>query len=174
MEKASFEEFVTAARSLRFSRLAQLRDDADFLKALEKYGVGHGAKLHDNILVPGHDSHDDAHGQINIFHPGAMNMSGEISHGKSHFEYAIIAPDSGEGMIRRLTECKASGIFSIFDPGQAMVSLNKEQLISLVEKADITIMNEPERIQFEATTGVDFVVISGKYNHIAIVTLGEK
>ncbi|MBP9779381.1 carbohydrate kinase family protein [Candidatus Gracilibacteria bacterium] len=117
--------------------------------------------------------HDDAHGQINIFHPGAMSMSGEISHGKSHFEYAIIAPDSGEGMIRRLTECKASGIFSIFDPGQAMVSLNKEQLISLVEMAEITIMNEPERIQFEATTGVDYTTIARKNNHVAIVTLGD-
>lgn len=117
--------------------------------------------------------HDNAHGQINIFHPGAMNMSGEISHWNSSFEYAIIAPDSWEWMIRRLNECKESGIFSIFDPGQAMVSLTGEQLIMLVKQADIVIMNEPERVQFQSMTGEDFVQISKDYHHVAIVTLWE-
>ncbi len=117
--------------------------------------------------------HDNAHGQINIFHPGAMSMSGEISHGNSQFEYAIIAPDSWEGMIRRLNECKKSGIFSIFDPGQAMVSLTGEQLMMLAKQADIVIMNEPERVQFQAITGEDFVQVSKDYHHVAIVTLWE-
>jgi adenosine kinase len=151
-------------------------DSSVYIEYLENLGIK-TELIHTIPTLPSLQSiivHDDAHGQINIFHPGAMNMSGEISHGKSHFEYAIIAPDSGEGMIRRLTECKESGIFSIFDPGQAMVSLNKEQLISLVEKADITIMNEPERTQFEATTGEDYTRISERNSHIAIVTLGEK
>lgn len=74
-------------------------------------------------------------------------------------------------MIRRLNECKKSGIFSIFDPGQAMVSLTGEQLMMLAKQADIVIMNEPERVQFQAITGEDFVQVSKDYHHVAIVTL---
>lgn len=100
--------------------------------------------------------HDDSHGQINIFHPGAMNMSGELTHGNIEFAYTIVAPDSPLGMIRRVNECKKSGIFTIFDPGQAMVGLTGPELISLTSQADITIMNEPERNQFQEISGMDY------------------
>ena len=118
--------------------------------------------------------HDDSHGQINIFHPWAMNMSWELTHGNIEFEYAIVAPDSPAGMIRRVNECKKSGIFTIFDPGQAMVWLTWPELISLVTQADISIMNEPERNQFLEMSGVDFWEICKSNWNIAIVTLGEK
>ena len=48
---------------------------------------------------------DENNGQINTFHPGAMSSSGEITHGSMHFQYAIVAPDSKEGMMRRVREC---------------------------------------------------------------------
>lgn len=118
--------------------------------------------------------HDDSHGQINIFHPGAMNMSGELTHGNIEFAYTIVAPDSPLGMIRRVNECKKSGIFTIFDPGQAMVGLTGPELISLTSQADITIMNEPERNQFQEISGMDYPEICTSNWHIAIVTLGEK
>ncbi len=118
--------------------------------------------------------HDDSHGQINIFHPWAMNMSWELTHGNIEFEYAIVAPDSPTGMIRRVNECKKSGIFTIFDPGQAMVGLTWPELISLVTQADISIMNEPERNQFQEMSGIDFPEICRSNWRIAIVTLGEK
>lgn len=118
--------------------------------------------------------HDDSHGQINVFHPWAMNMSWELTHGNIAFEYAIVAPDSPAGMIRRINECKKSGIFTIFDPGQAMVGLTWPELISLVTQADISIMNEPERNQFQEMSGIDFPEICRSNWRIAIVTLGEK
>jgi adenosine kinase len=91
---------------------------------------------------------DGGNGQINVFHPGAMSMSGEISHGNITFTHAIISPDSKEGMIRRVNECVSAGIFTIFDPGQAMGIFSGEELRSLTVLADITIMNEPERAQY--------------------------
>lgn len=63
---------------------------------------------------------DGGNGQITVFHPGAMSASGEISHGNIRFTHAIVSPDSKEGMIRRVNECVSAGIFTIFDPGQAM------------------------------------------------------
>lgn len=77
-----------------------------------------------------------------------MSASGEISHGNIPFEYAIVSPDSKEGMIRRITECKKSGIFTIFDPGQAIGIFSGDELKKMTIEADMTIMNEPERIQF--------------------------
>jgi len=75
-------------------------------------------------------------------------MSGEISHGNIAFTHAIVSPDSKEGMTRRVNECVSAGIFTIFDPGQAMGIFSGDELRSLTILADITIMNEPERTQY--------------------------
>jgi hypothetical protein len=37
-----------------------------------------------------------------------MSASGELTHGNIHFEYAIAAPDSKEGIIRRIEECSSA------------------------------------------------------------------
>lgn len=63
---------------------------------------------------------DGQNGQINAFHPGAMSDSGNLTHKKENFSHVIVAPDSKEGMMRRVDECREDGIFTIFDPGQAM------------------------------------------------------
>ncbi len=117
---------------------------------------------------------DGGNGQINVFHPGAMSTSGEISHGNITFSHAIVAPDSREGILRRVNECTNRGIFTIFDPGQAMGILSAEELRSCAVKSQITIMNEPERVQFESIVGEDFVSICKSHGHPAIVTLGER
>ncbi len=114
---------------------------------------------------------DGANGQINTFHPGAMSSSGEITHGNIPFRYAIVSPDSKEGMLRRVTECKKSGIYTIFDPGQAMGIFSVDELREMTELADITIMNEPERTQYREMVGTDFVDICKQSDHIGIETL---
>ncbi len=114
---------------------------------------------------------DGGNGQINVFHPGAMSSSGELTHGNISFSHAIVAPDSREGILRRVNECTNRGIFTIFDPGQAMGILSAEELRSCAVKSHITIMNEPERVQFESIVGEDFVKICQSYGHTAIITL---
>lgn len=116
---------------------------------------------------------DQDNGQINTFHPGAMDFSGEITHGNIEFKYVIVSPDSKNGMIRRLNECVAAGIFTIFDPGQAMGIFSWEELKRMVIQANITIMNEPEKAQFQEIVWEDFVTISLSYGHTAVVTLWE-
>jgi adenosine kinase len=151
-------------------------DSGEYLEYLRNLGI-QTELIHTIPTSPSLQSiivHDDSHGQINIFHPGAMNMSGEISHGNRKFDIAIIAPDSPKWIVRRINECKESGIFSIFDPGQAMVELTREELITLASQTDITIMNEPERLQFESMTGQDFIDICLAHGHTGIVTLGDK
>jgi adenosine kinase len=85
---------------------------------------------------------DAGGGQINAFHPGAMSDSGNLTHKNESFSHAIVAPDSREGMIRRVDECVEDGIFTIFDPGQAMGIFSPEELIHAVEISHMTAMNE--------------------------------
>jgi adenosine kinase len=117
---------------------------------------------------------DEWNGQINTFHAGAMSASGELTHGNIDFEHVIVAPDSKAGMIRRVNECTKGWVFTIFDPGQAMGIFTGEELRDMVTKSDISVMNEPERIQFQTMTGIDFVDISLAHGHSAIITLAEK
>ncbi len=157
--------------------IASVGDDgADYIIRMKEMGI------HTELIqtLPGsycpqaYIIRDAWNGQINTFHPGAMSASWELTHGNINFEYAIVAPDSKEWMIRRINECTSTGIFTIFDPGQAMGVFSGEELRDMTAKSDITIMNEPERIQFQTLSGTDFVGICRTNERIAIVTLAAK
>lgn len=157
--------------------IATVWEDADeYLFRLREFGIS--TEL--TITIPGEYSpqaciiRDQWNGQINTFHPGAMSRSGEITHSNISFTHAIVAPDSKEGMMRRVRECHSQNIFTIFDPGQAMGIFSGDELMEMTTLADITLMNEPERTQFMSITGTDFVEIALKNNRRGIVTLGEK
>lgn len=49
-----------------------------------------------------------------------MSLSGELTHSNIVFDYAVVAPDSRDGILRRVAECSKAGTYTIFDPGQAM------------------------------------------------------
>jgi adenosine kinase len=150
-------------------------DSDEYIERLNSLGI-HTELIHkvlSELSLQAYIVHDESDGQINIFHPGAMNHSGEISHGNMDFKIAIVAPDAPSGMKRRVRECSEAWIYTIFDPGQAMGWLSKDELLELTEKANITIMNEPESIQFREITGIDFIEKRTRTSNIAIVTLGE-
>jgi len=125
-------------------------DSNEYIERLKSLGI-HTEFIHkvlSELSLQAYIVHDESDGQINIFHPGAMNHSGEISHGNMDFKVAIVAPDAPCGMIRRVRECSEAWIYTIFDPGQAMGGLSQEELLELTGKANITIMNEPEKHNF--------------------------
>lgn len=150
-------------------------DGIEYKTRLSELGI-HTELIH---MIPGsycpqaYIVRDEHGGQINTFHPGAMSTSGEITHGSISFDHAIVAPDSREGMIRRVRECSEGGIYTIFDPGQAMGIFSKEELLEMVKTANLTIMNEPESRQFHQITGVDVMEYCPSHKHTAIITLGE-
>ena len=79
-----------------------------------------------------------------------MSLSGELTHGNVVFDYVIVSPDSREAMLRRVDECTKNGSYTIFDPGQAMGLLSRDELKHMTIASQITIMNEPEREQFQS------------------------
>lgn len=109
---------------------------------------------------------DELNRQITAFHPGAMNVSGELSLRHQDYTHVIVSPDSRDGMMGRLQECNEQGIFSIFDPGQAMGMFSGEELTKMVVQADLTIMNEYENELFKGIVGKSFTEITVPYGKI--------
>lgn len=150
-------------------------DGVEYIKHLEHIGIDthlserkHGAYSAQAFII-----RDEKTGQINTFHAGAMSFSWGLTHKKEQFSHAIVAPDSKEWMLRRVDECVEDGIFTIFDPGQAMGIFSGDELIHAVNKAHMTAMNEPERIQFEKITGCDYVQLCQEHGKIALLTRWE-
>lgn len=143
-------------------RLENLWIDTELIKILPELFSAHGFIIGDEIGR-----------QITAFHPGAMSYSWEVSIGKPSYSHAIVSPDSKEGMLRRIKDCRKSGIFTIFDPGQAMGLFNSHELMEMVVSADMTIMNEYEANWFSQITGENLESKTNAFWKIGIITLGE-
>jgi adenosine kinase len=157
--------------------IASVGEDAhEYIARLDTLGIRtESIKIIPKTFSPqGYIIGDELNRQITAFHPGAMSVSGELSLGKREYRFAIISPDSREGMLNRLQECSDRKIFSIFDPGQAMGIFSGEELVKMVVQADLTIMNEYENEVFKGLTGKEFTDITKSYGKTGIVTLGEK
>jgi adenosine kinase len=157
--------------------IATVGEDAnEYIERLKSLGIQtESMKVIPKTFSPqGYIIGDELGRQITAFHPGAMSASGELSLGNTEYTFAIISPDSREGMLNRLQECIDRKIFSIFDPGQAMGIFSGEELVKMVVQADITIMNEYENEVFRGLAGKTFTDITKSYGKTGIITLGEK
>lgn len=169
--------FNLALLGVRPAIVAAVGEDAcAYVERLGKLGiVTDGIKVFPNQFSPQcFVMYDDAAGQINTFHPGAMDFSGELSIGPGTYTHAIIAPDSKAGIQQRMKECEERGIYRIFDPGQMTFIFNGDELKDLTIRANLTIMNEYEREMFKKFSGTDFVELCRDYGSVGIVTKGEK
>lgn len=120
---------------------------------------------------------DKNQNQITIFSPGAMNNA-KICKNLTHcdlkkIDFAILSPDLPSRMISMAKSLKKNKISYIFDPGQALSSLSKKDLMFIINGAKGIISN-----QYEAS-------LLGKILHMPmkqivnltsffVITLGEK
>lgn len=85
--------------------------------------------------------------QITAFHGGAMqyncNSIEQILCSKK-FNLAIVAPDCKKGVILHTEEIKKHKIPYIFDPGQGLPELSKEELKELIGGSRVLIVNDYE------------------------------
>src|SRR5690606_1599729 len=82
--------------------------------------------------------------QIASFHPGAMQRSAENDISGQEAAWAIIAPDSKEGMFAHAARLHAAGIPFVFDLGQAMPLFDGADIRKMLEMAAILCVNEYE------------------------------
>ena len=98
----------------------------------------------DQTLTAGAYITNDAHNnQMIVFHPGAMS-NGLHTIPDKKFDYAMITPNDKAIMISHVHATKASGTTVFFDPGQALVLFDKNDLSDLFGRIDYLICNDEE------------------------------
>jgi len=83
--------------------------------------------------------------QITAFHPGAMAHSAMNRVADTEgIRIGVIAPDSKEAMLQHSKDFPAAGIPHLFDPGQAMIMFDGDQLGGFIEDARWVVTNDYE------------------------------
>lgn len=120
---------------------------------------------------------DRGHSQITVFSPGAMfNDSFCMSFytvDTSEIGLVLIAPDLPLRMLSVMRECVKYSIPFVFDPGQAMSSLSKEDLVEFMGNAAGLILNDYESKLLAERLDTSFDAIVGQLPFV-VVTLGEE
>lgn len=117
---------------------------------------------------------DRADNQISAFCPGAMINSCKMDISEEGPDtLAIVAPGLMDDMVKLSSIYKNRGIPYIFDPGQAITSLSKDNLIKCIRSAKILISNDYELSMILSKTGLDEKEILLNIETL-ITTLGEK
>ncbi|MFA6917611.1 MAG: carbohydrate kinase family protein [Candidatus Gracilibacteria bacterium] len=120
---------------------------------------------------------DKNQGQITIFYPGVINDKKlGFDLGKfdpREYKYSIVSPELPDRMYYWAKHFKESGIPYIFDPGQAIPALTKEQLLEMSHESNAMIFNEYEGSLIESKLGISFEELA-KNKDFMVKTLGMR
>ena len=131
-------------------------DDAiDYLKRFESLGIDISLiqKLPETFTAQCFITTDQDDNQISSFHPGAMGRSAENDLSGHQAPWAIVAPDSKDGMIAHAKRLHAQGTPFIFDLGQAMPLFDGAEISAMLELASAMTVNDYEASVVEQRTG---------------------
>lgn len=118
-------------------------------------------------------TNDLADNQITAFHPGAMGMSAENDLDDAPGVWGIVAPDSKEGMFRHAERLNRRKIPFIFDLGQAMPLFDGNDLMRMINLADVLTVNDYEARVVEQRTGLRMADIAREKQAVIVTHGGE-
>jgi len=148
-------------------------DAGDYLEYMQRLGIDTSLVkvLPDTFTPQCFITTDLDSNQIASFHPGAMSRSSENDLSGTQAAWAIVAPDSKEGMFANAQRLKAQNTPFIFDLGQAMPLFSGDDLLQMLEMAQMLTANDYEASVIEQRTGRSMLEIS-KSLQAAVVTRG--
>ncbi|MGB6240939.1 MAG: carbohydrate kinase family protein [Castellaniella sp.] len=111
--------------------------------------------------------------QIASFHPGAMLRSAENDLTGRAAGWAIVSPDSKEGMFAHAERLHAAGIPFVFDLGQAMPLFDGDDLRRMIAMASMLTANDYEASIIEDRMGQSMPTIAAGLQAV-VVTRGER
>jgi adenosine kinase len=113
--------------------------------------------------------------QITGFHPGAMDRAHEapISRVREPYELAFVSPNGKLAMQQHARALKAAGKRVLMDPGQGLPLFEREELIELIEGAELLFANDYEWSLVLEKTGLSEADVVARVG-ATIVTLGER
>lgn len=150
-------------------------DASDYLEYMQRLGIDTSLVLvlPDMFTPQCFITTDLDSNQIASFHPGAMSRSSENDLSGTKAAWAIVAPDSKEGMFAHAQRLQAQGTPFIFDLGQAMPLFNGDDLLQMLEMAQVLTANDYEASVIEQRTGRSIQQISESLQ-AAVVTRGAE
>jgi adenosine kinase len=148
-------------------------DAADYLSYLRELGIDtKWVRVLDDMYTPQcFITTDLDNNQIASFHPGAMVRSSENDFTGEKAAWAIVAPDSKEGMFAHARRLHAQDIPFVFDLGQAMPLFSGDDINAMLEMAQILTANHYEASVVEQRTGRSMQQIASSL-HAVVVTHG--
>lgn len=130
-----------------------------------------------NVTAAAYILTDKNQGQIAIFYPGAINNEkagfDESKMDFTGYQYGIVSPELPSRMYFWTKLFKKFEIPYIFDPGQAIPVLDKDQFLEMTENAEGLIFNEYEATLIEKKIGLSIEQMV-KDKKFMIKTLGAK
>lgn len=132
--------------------------------------------LPDQFTASAHIITDRDDNQITAFFGGAMlcnNFSIKSIIQKVVPSLAIVAPDCKKGMLLHASELKKFKVPYIFDPGQAITTFNKKELLKAISGSKAAIFNDYEIQLFTKKTNLSIDKISHLTEYL-IITSGRK
>ncbi len=116
--------------------------------------------------------------QISVFHSGALSSGisatgGTLRQALRSVHYAIIAPDDPVSMVRMSARCRTAGVPYLFDPGQQLTSVTREQLRKMLVHADGVVSNDYELSLLLDRSGMSLTALRATVRYV-VTTLGAK
>ena len=141
----------------------------------------HGIRRDHIVPIPGeatagaYITTDLEDNQIIGFHPGAMDRAHEagLERIREPVELAIVSPNGKRAMLEHARGLKERGIPTVMDPGQGLPLFERDELIELIDGADVYVVNDYEwslTLSRSALSEQDILRSVGA----AVVTRGEK
>ncbi len=112
--------------------------------------------------------------QINFFQIGAMADShqNKVSDAEN-ISIGIVAPDGKEGMLEHAAQFADAGVPFIFDPGQNVPLIDKEEMVTAFSQATWVTFNDYEWQQIEDKTGLTTVTILDLVDALIVTRGGQ-
>lgn len=151
------------------------KDGGEYLQRFEQLGINtEGLKIiPDAFTAQCHITTDLDGNQFAAFHPGAMSSAHTNTIQADNVGWAIVAPDSKEGMFTHAHSLHAKGIPFIFDLGQAMPLFDKNDLETMLGLAQAMTVNDYEATVVEQRLGRSVAELS-HYLEAIVVTKGAE
>jgi len=153
-------------------------DDFDAYAAwLDRHGIrrDHIVGLAGEATAGAYITTDLEDNQIVGFHPGAMDRAHEagLERVRDPIDLAIVSPNGKRAMLEHARSLKQRGIPTVIDPGQGLPLFERDELVELVDGADVYIVNDYEWSLTLSRSALSEEDIARRVGAL-VVTRGEK
>ncbi len=153
------------------------KDGGEYLALLEERGVAcdRVQTLEKHVTATAIIGTDSSERQIAFFHPGAdaHGTWPDLRDDREDIAWGIVSPRNGALMVEAGRWLAAQKIPWMFDPGQLIIGLSKDELTTGIRTSNGVIVNEYEWSLLSEKTGLSVDALLN-VNPLLIITQGEK